>query len=408
MKSIPPGVGEPAPGGGSAPGRDTMDDIVEDVEPVQADDELSTFLNDLADHVALAVVDADGQVDGIITLEAVAHRDLPVTSKAGTVAQNVRRVGPEVDATEAVQALVSGPYRAVPVVDEDEGYLGLITERSVLTSDLLGEVDRPARTVMHEPMTLEADDPVGKARAIMRDADIGQMPVQDGEELVGVVGWADLLALQRPKSRQAVGDRAGGFTHEDAIAVSSVMDATPVTVGMDTPLTKVVEAMREEPASYALVLEDRAAKGILTCTDLLELLAAQTPKEGVFIQVTGADDLDDFEREKLHQHVDQAARKVASIHGGFESLWVHLKSYHESGSQSKHSVRTRIMTPVGPFFAKAHGFDLAAAVDEAMDRLERQVKEDRERTTDRQHRMGRRRANEEGEEGSDVSSYDRG
>lgn len=368
----------------------TLDaDFIEKVPAVEADAALHSFLNDLADHIAVAVLDHDGKgVQGVITLDDVSQRHFGIKTKAASIVQNVTRLDAADDpsALDAVEALLSGPYRAVPVLDEDGRYAGMVTERSVLVPDVVAEVDGPVEAIMNDPLTVGPDATVGKCRSLMRTEDIGRLPVvDDGGRLVGLVEWGSLLVLERPKNRQRPGDAAGGYVQDDAMAARTVMDPAPLTVGRDTPIAKAVERMREEGRSYAVVVDDLDPVGILTCQDVLELVGARAPREGVFIQVSGAQDLglDDYDLRHLHARIDEGVGKVARIWGGLQSFYLHVKAYEESGSQRKYSLRARLMTPAGPYFAKGHGYDVLATVDDVMDRMERIVKEDREKTRDR-------------------------
>lgn len=358
-----------------------MKDFVEKVAPIEGDAALHSFLNELTEHVAVPVLDDDGSIQGIISMDDVAQRSHPIKTKASSIARNTTSVALDAEPRDAVLGLLSGPYRAVPVLDGDD-YVGLATERSVLVDQLLDEIEIGVEELMNPPITTEQDVTVGRVRSIMRSEDIGRLPVIDGERLVGIVGWEHLLALNRPKSKQEPGDRRGGFTVDEQISVSSVMDQAPLTIGRQTPIREAVRDMQEAGVSYAIVIEDREPVGIFTCQDLLELIGAQAPEEGLYVQISGVQDLEGMSAEHLHDHIQEAGQKVARVHGGVEFLYLHVKRYEEDGSQAKWSLRTRLMTPAGPYFAKGHGYGLLETVDDVMDRLERQVKKDISKTRD--------------------------
>ncbi len=116
------------------------------------------------------------------TVEQVMRRDVPT-------------IGPDRIVAEAV-AIVSGQdINALPVTDA-ERLVGLITLR-----DLLRALPyRPVAEIMaREVVTTSREMPIAGAYAIMEDHGIGQLPVTDGDRLVGLITREDALReLGRP------------------------------------------------------------------------------------------------------------------------------------------------------------------------------------------------------------------
>lgn len=367
-----------------------MRDHIVEVEPVDRNDKLHTFLTRLSDHVAVPVRDEDGTVDEIIVLDHFAQRSFPIETKAGSVAEPVTTVGVDDDLDTVVRALLDGPYRAVPALDES-GYVGMVTERSILRPELVDDLDQSAEEIMNPPITVDQDATVGRVRSIMRKEDIGRMPVVENGRLVGVLEWSSLMELSRPKGSQTRGhvDKRGEVTQDDKISVQALVEGAPHTVGRDTPIRQIAASMRDREVSYAVVVDEGELVGILTARDLLELAVTRAaPEEGVWIQVSGAQELEDLDQARIIKHVESQVEKIARIHGGSEFFYLHIKRYNTDGSRTKWSIRTRMMTPAGAFFSKGHGYELLDVVDDTLGRLERQILEDHERSVDRSQRPG--------------------
>lgn len=366
-----------------------MTDHIVEVEPVENDAELHTFLTRLQDHVAVPVRDEDGAVDEVIVLDHFAQRSFPIETRAGTVAEPVTTVHVDDDLATIVRALLDGPYRAVPILDD--GYVGLVTERSVLQPSLLADLDQRAEEVMNPPITIDPDATIGRARSVMRKEDIGRLPVVEKDRLVGVLEWSSILELSRPKDGQTRGhiDKRGEVTQDDKISVQALVEGGAHTVGRDTPVREVAASMRDREVSYAVVVDQGKLVGIMTAQDILELVVTRVATgEGVWIQVSGAQELEDLDHARIIKHVESQVEKIARIHGGSEFFYLHIKRYHTDGTRTKWSIRTRMMTPVGAFFSKGHGYELLDVVDDTLDRLERQIIDDHEKAVDRSQRPG--------------------
>jgi CBS domain-containing protein len=85
---------------------------------------------------------------------------------------------------------------AVPVVDEDDDLIGIITDRDIVVR-CVAEGKNPAETnveevLSHELETIEPDVDVEEAAQLMADRQIRRLPVCEDGELVGMVSIGDL------------------------------------------------------------------------------------------------------------------------------------------------------------------------------------------------------------------------
>jgi len=91
---------------------------------------------------------------------------------------------------------------AVPVVDEDDDLVGIITDRDIVVR-CVAEGKDPAETnvedvLSHELETIEPDADVEEAARVMSDRQIRRLPVCQDGELVGMVSIGD-LAVKTPR-----------------------------------------------------------------------------------------------------------------------------------------------------------------------------------------------------------------
>lgn len=98
--------------------------------------------------------------------------------------------------------------RHVPVVDDDENLVGLISHRDLLRATRLASPDAPAaveREILErrraeevmtvDPVAVDGDTLLSEAAAILLDNKYGALPVVSGTHLVGIVTESDFVRL---------------------------------------------------------------------------------------------------------------------------------------------------------------------------------------------------------------------
>lgn len=93
---------------------------------------------------------------------------------------------------------------AVPVIDEDDDLVGILTDRDIVVR-CVAEGKNPAETnveevLSHELETIEPDVDVEEAAQLMADRQLRRLPVCEDGELVGMVSIGD-LAVKTPAAQ---------------------------------------------------------------------------------------------------------------------------------------------------------------------------------------------------------------
>lgn len=110
--------------------------------------------------------------------------------------------------TTAADVMQLGRIRHLPVVDEDDQVVGVVTQRDLFHSALLKALGYGTKgalklqsmfvvkDAMHtEVVTTSPDTPARDAARLMLDRKIGCLPVLEGGRLVGILTEADFVAL---------------------------------------------------------------------------------------------------------------------------------------------------------------------------------------------------------------------
>ena len=112
--------------------------------------------------------------------------------------RGVYHIESEASVGEAIARLVEHNIGSLPVVDAGR-IVGIFTERDVLRGvHNCGEGfcrARIADVMTKDPVLCDSDDSVHDAMGRMSEHQIGQLPVTEGDELVGVVSVGDLVRV---------------------------------------------------------------------------------------------------------------------------------------------------------------------------------------------------------------------
>jgi len=113
------------------------------------------------------------------------------------------------------------------------------------------------------PYSVDVDDPIANARALMAEHDIRHVPVKEDGELVGVITQRDIAV------------RLGLVTSPDeqaTLIVRQVYVPRPFVVELGTPLSDVAAEMARRHIGSALVVKKGRLAGIFTATDACRVL----------------------------------------------------------------------------------------------------------------------------------------
>lgn len=121
----------------------------------------------------------------------------------------------------------------------------------------------PVKELLHgEVVGVQRGDKVSKAAQLMRDYDYSQLPVFEGERVVGSISEKTVLS-------QILAGK--DLSQVSALLVEEVMEESFPQVGDDAPLSLISNVLQIYPA----VLVSRKGKivGIITKADLLKMLS---------------------------------------------------------------------------------------------------------------------------------------
>lgn len=133
------------------------------------------------------------------------------------------------------------------------------------------DFDVPVIHVMSEnPITINSDQKMSDARAILASERIHHLPVVAKGKLVGIISSNDLVKLSLMYDRD---DESLNDFLDRQYTVDSVMQQRPITVGVEATVRDA--ALKLSAGGFhalPVVGYDGELKGIVTSTDLIEML----------------------------------------------------------------------------------------------------------------------------------------
>jgi CBS domain-containing protein len=124
------------------------------------------------------------------------------------------------------------------------------------------------------PVVVPPTSTLAEVAQLMRDGDIGDVIVQDGSQVRGIVTDRDIV-VRAVAEDQAPSD----------ITVDEICSIGLVTLGPDDPIDRAVQLMRENAVRRLPVTEDGRAIGIVSLGDL----AIERDGRSVLADISSAD-----------------------------------------------------------------------------------------------------------------------
>ncbi len=324
----------------------------------------------------------DDQVVGVLSdTMFIERRNLSFSTKL----KHVIHRGPNVDEDDSIvdvsEMLLSSDYRGVPVTSKSGDYIGFLTRKNL--TEVIPELDELEKTTVKEfmtpsPTTIQEDENIKKARAMMKRYDVRVLPVVDKHgTLRGMIGIQDLLEEGfRPISRQEKGDRTGERTSQE-LEVRSIMSEPPLTTEPNSMIHEAADKMMEHNISTLVATKDNEIKGILSRYDLIEMLTSFREEEQVYVQITGVEEGPEV-YDEMYDIIQKYMKKMNQVVKPLV-LNVHVVTHQKEGNQRKYSVRLRLSTDHGMLYAKEFDWNMMKALDIALESLKKRIFEEKEK-----------------------------
>ncbi|MFW5904009.1 MAG: CBS domain-containing protein [Candidatus Saliniplasma sp.] len=365
------------------------DVMTKDFITAKPDDKVSDAIGIMREHdVAEIPILDDGDIIGIVAEDMfVKKRHLPFSTKLAHVMTKPPNVKETDNLVEISEILLSSGYRGVPVRSNKEEFVGFVSRTDIIKK--IPEIDDLKKSTVGEfmtpsPTTIREHDSISKAKNMMANLDEKVIPVTDEHgRLSGMIGIKDIVeGSSKPLSRHEKGERSGeNDSPYNDMEIRSMMITPPIQTTPGESLHKAAKKMIKNNISTLVAVEDEAIKGILTQIDLIETIASFRESDQVYVQITGLEEDPDVYDQMYHM-VQKYLQKINRVLKPLV-LNIHVVTHHNQGQEKKFSIRLRLNTDHGMFYAKNFDWNIMRALDEGLNSLQKKIFQEKEKKLDR-------------------------
>ena len=318
------------------------------------------------------VVLRDGKPVGMLSPRALVERSVKLDEKISKLMFVSPTLQKNDDTERMVEIFMLSGSRDLPVLEGNK-LVGVVSEMDVLTAVDNG---RKAKDVMRPVKYLSK---VGEAAVDTRKKiishKINRLPVVDREgKLAGILSTIDLLDFVLPSESWTKGQRNATSSKLGNVKIESLMQDKVYTAKPEDKLNDIISMMKNSSVSSVIVFEDRKPVGIITPKCILSL-TMPVKAELTELVVTG---LSDRYIDKKYIVENTARRSISRMEKLTEiiSLVLDFKEHRKQEGQekAKYEIKARVKSSAGSFYATSVDWDINKAVKDVIERLEREIK----------------------------------
>jgi len=155
------------------------------------------------------------------------------------------------------------------------------------------------------------------------------------------------------------------------------MNKPPVKILPNESIKKAAEKMNEYQISTLVAAENGNIKGIITQYDLVEMITTFREADQVYVQITGLE----ASPEMYDQMYDMVQKYLNKINNILKPLVlnIHVVTHNKEGNETKYSIRLRLNTDYGMFYANKYDWNIMKALDESLESVRKKVFQEKDK-----------------------------
>lgn len=134
--------------------------------------------------------------------------------------------------------------------------------------------DPISKIMSRNVITAHHGDPISKVRSLVREHGVHHIPVVNGDQLVGIITWTDILRVSFGDAFGA-DERAVDATLDHTLSLEQVMKKDPVSLPETSTVREAAEILAQSDFHSLPVVNGGKLVGIVTSTDLIKYLLDQ-------------------------------------------------------------------------------------------------------------------------------------
>ena len=325
------------------------------------------------------VVTNDDAYVGIVTERQLLQSQIEDDAKVRVITRNnVPQVSRDEGIRDVARMLVEGDTKVAPVFEGGELW-GVVTEDAILEAVLDNlDVLTVEQIYTQEVVTLREDDHLGKAINYLREHGISRLPVvNENGKLTGMVTTHDIADFAvRSMERQKTGDRSGDTDRMLDLPVYDLMNSPVETIDREDSVRETVELMLELDYAGLVVTPPGDDSAIAGIVTKTDVLRALTFTEEERMDVQ-------ITNVSLLDTISRESIReaISEVTDKYQDMQVHHAHvrFHEHKEKLRGTplvqCQIRIRSNRGQVAGTGEGYGAETAFHVALDKLERNVLE---------------------------------
>jgi CBS domain-containing membrane protein len=297
----------------------------------------------------------------VVTMRDVLNVRNITTTKVSTLMYYIPRLNQYNTIGDAATLMFEHRIRSLPIYQGSK-LKGQITARSIVKKLLDSDLGIKASEIMTpNPICIDVQDNVSKARQIMIRRKIDQLPVlKDGKLHSVVTSEAIVSTTLPPVDRTIKGDwRAGRYD----VPVEDFADADVVSNDASDSLQEVFANMSKGSSNYSVILNFDEAQGIITYRDFMKLLLKSKGVEELpMMYIIGLPE-DPFEAEAARAKFQRVVRLLGRGFPEMTEARATIKTGETKAARKKYQIQILVMSPYWRYSYRVFGRELPDAFD---------------------------------------------
>jgi len=332
-----------------------------------------------------AVIIKNGEYKGILAAGEMAKRkiDNPDKTEIRKFVRKIKTISPEAPLDDVISSMLTNNYKSVPIKTGKKFFI--LTKLRIL--DLIkgesGLKNREAKDIMKFPYCISSNDSIETAMSVLREMNVSRLPVINKKgKTEGLIETLDLLRADTRRNRSKLGEGAGEKIHLRGVLINSIMKKNIPAASPNTKIPELINIMLEKNASTVAIEDKGKLSGIITPKLILELVTKEHFRkniEGVYVRISGLQEEDTFIKSVVDEEIRNEIRKLGKVIP-IDYMVLHVKKHKKTGDRQKYSVKGRLITERGYFFASDYGWDITKVIREILHKFEKEIIKKKEKS----------------------------
>ena len=341
---------------------------------IDANETISHALS-LFEEIDAIVVMEGNRYYGMLVQKELLRAKLPPNAKVRSFVRHAPKLKTDEPVEEIARLMLENDVYQLPVF-EGEKLIGVVKADDILLKIAPSIGDLPIENfISKDIVSVAPNDNIGKVIKLFREKNISRLPVIDDGKLVGIITMHDLMEkVVHPEDKPEYGEFVAEKKRYLKIPVKGVMQEAPFTMPPDAKTKDVIREIINRNIGGMLIAKDDKLIGLVTKRDLLEPIARAGKEEKIFIQFCGElHKIEGFDKEEGLAILDSFKRKYKSL---LENGYIYI--YLKQHKERKHGLpliyaQIRITSPKGVFVASNEGYGFHNALKNAIKAMEKHL-----------------------------------